>query len=373
MQKKIVIVSVINDLSTDQRVARTCSVLFEQNYQVLLIGRNQQKSKPLEKRDYDCKRIKLVFEQGPLFYFFFNMRLFFMLLFSKVDLLFANDLDTLLPNYLISKIKNIPLIYDSHEIFCEVPELQTNTTKKKIWELLEGFIVPKLKYCITVNESIANYFTNKYKVPFVFVRNIPNYKKILNLKSRTDLNLPLGKKIVILQGAGINIQRGAEELVESFKYLDDNYLLLIIGSGDVISTLKENASKLQLQNKIRFIDKIPALQLRHYTANSNLGVTIDKDTNLNYHFSLPNKVFDYMHAGIPILATKLPEIENLISKYQIGVFIENHDSKHIAQQISTFLNCNNYLEFKGNTVIAAIENNWETEKQKLIKLFSIIN
>jgi glycosyltransferase involved in cell wall biosynthesis len=373
MQKKKVIVSVINDLSTDQRVARSCSVLFEQNYQVLLIGRNQQKSKPLEKRDYDCKRIKLVFEQGPLFYLSFNMRLFFMLLFSKVDVLFANDLDTLLPNYLISKIKNIPLIYDSHEIFCEVPELQTNTTKKKIWELLEGFIVPKLKYCITVNESIANYFTNKYKVPFVFVRNIPNYKKILNLKSRTDLNLPLGKKIVILQGAGINIQRGAEELVESFKYLDDNYLLLIIGSGDVISTLKENASKLQLQNKIRFIDKIPALQLRHYTANSNLGVTIDKDTNLNYHFSLPNKVFDYMHAGIPILATKLPEIENLISKYQIGVFIENHDSKHIAQQISTFLNCNNYLEFKGNTVIAAIENNWETEKQKLIKLFSIIN
>ena len=317
--------------------------------------------------------MKLLFEQGPQFYLFFNIRLFFILLFTKADVLLANDLDTLLPNYLVSKLKGIPLIYDSHEIFCEVPELQNSPTKKRIWEKLESWIVPKLKKCITVNQSIANYFTNKYKVPFIFVRNIPHYPKLVSLKSRSELNLPLGKKIVILQGAGINIQRGAEELVEAFQYLDDNYLLLIIGSGDVIQQLKENAVKFQLQNKVKFIDKIPASELRHYTSNSNLGVTIDKDSNMNYHFSLPNKVFDYMHAGIPILATKLPEIEHLISKYHIGTFIENHEPKHIAQQISSFLNSNKYLEYKSNTVIASIENNWQTEKQKLIKLFNEIS
>ena len=370
MQKQKVIVSVINDLVTDQRVARTCSVLFELNYKVLLVGREQKSSKPLEKRDYDCKRMRLLFEQGPQFYLFFNIRLFFVLLFAKADLLVANDLDTLLPNYLVSKLKGIPLIYDSHEIFCEVPELQSNPSKKRIWEKLEGWIVPKLKKCITVNQSIADYFSKKYNVPFIFVRNIPDYTKIQSLKSRTDLNLPLGKKIVILQGAGINVQRGAEELVESFQFLDDNYVLLIIGSGDVIQQLKDNTVKLGLQNKVKFIDKIPASELRHYTANSNLGVTIDKDSNMNYHFSLPNKVFDYMHAGIPILATKLPEIENIVSRYHIGTFIENHEPQHIAQQISEFLNSSNYLEYKSNTVIAAIENNWKTEKQKLINLIN---
>ncbi len=368
MQKKRIIVSVINDLVTDQRVARTCSVLFELNYKVLLVGRQQKISKPLEKRDYDCIRMKLLFEQGPQFYVFFNIRLFFVLLFTKADVLLANDLDTLLPNYLVSKLKGIPLIYDSHEIFCEVPELQNSPSKKRIWEKLEGWIVPKLKRCITVNQSIADYFTNKYKVPFIFVRNIPHYPKLVSLKSRSELNLPLAKKIVILQGAGINVQRGAEELVEAFQYLDDNYLLLIIGSGDVIHQLKENTIKLQLQNKVKFIDKIPASELRHYTSNANLGVTIDKDSNMNYHFSLPNKVFDYMHAGIPILATKLPEIENLISKYHIGTFIENHEPQHIAQQIRSFINSDKYLEYKSNTVIAAIENNWKTEKQKLINL-----
>lgn len=370
MPKQKVIVSVINDLVTDQRVARTCSVLQEMNYEVLLVGREQKKSQPLPSRDYECKRMKLLFEQGPQFYLFFNIRLFFVLLFTKADLLFSNDLDTLLPNYLVSKLKGIPLVYDSHEIFCEVPELQASPAKKRIWERLESSIVPKLKYCITVNQSIATYFTNRYQAPFIFVRNIPDYKTIEKLKSRADLDLPVGKKIIILQGAGINVQRGAEELVESFNYLDDNYLLLIVGSGDVIGQLKENVIRFHMQNKVKFVDKIPALELRHYTANSNLGVTIDKDTNMNYHFSLPNKVFDYMHAGIPVLASRLPEIELVVKGSQIGTFIDHHDPKHIAERIDSFLESDEYLVCKSNTHIAAAQFNWQSEKQKLAKLLS---
>jgi glycosyltransferase involved in cell wall biosynthesis len=368
LQKKKIIVSVINDLVTDQRVARTCSVLQELDYEVLLVGRQKKDSQALTKRDYQCKRMTLLFEQGPQFYFFFNFRLFLFLLFHKADVFLANDLDTLWPNYIVSKLKRIKLIYDSHEIFCEVPELQANPTKKRIWEKLESRIVPKLKYCLTVNQSIAEYFTDKYKVPFAFVRNIPNYTKLDVVKTRVELNLPADKKIIILQGAGINVQRGAEELVEAFQYINDDFLLLIIGSGDVIHQLKANVVKLQLQNKVKFIDKIPAAELRQYTVNSDLGVTIDKDSNLNYHFSLPNKVFDYVHAGIPVLATKLPEIENIVKTYQVGTFIENHQPDHIAERIQSFLNSDDYLICKANTQKAAAENNWQTEKQKLIKL-----
>lgn len=370
MQKKKVIVSVINDLVTDQRVARTCSVLLECNYDVLLVGRVKSDSKPLEQRAYQCKRMKLFFEQGVLFYAFFNLRLFFVLLFTKADLLFANDLDTLLPNYLVSKIKGIRLIYDSHEIFCEVPELQANPSKKRIWEKLEKWIVPQLKQSITVNESIANYFTSKYKTPFVFIRNIPNYQNVEIVKSREELNLPLNKHIVILQGAGINVQRGAEELVEAFQFLDDSFVLLIIGGGDVIEHLKQNVNNFKIINKVIFIDKIPASELRQYTMNANLGVTIDKDSNMNYHFSLPNKVFDYMHAGIPILASKLPEIENIINKYKIGIFIDAHNPQHIANKINEIINDPDYPNYKTNTKLASLENNWLNEKQKLIKLIN---
>lgn len=373
MQKKKVIVSVINDLVTDQRVARTCSVLHDLNYEVLLVGRKKRDSPPLPEREYHCKRMKLLFEHGPQFYFFFNLRLFFVLLFNKADILFANDLDTLWPNYVVSNLKGIPLIYDSHEIFCEVPELKSHPTKKRIWEKIESGIVPQLDYCLTVNQSIAAYFTDKYNVLFQFVRNIPDYSKMEVVKSRSDLNLPIDKKIIILQGAGINIQRGAEELVEAFQYLSNEYLLLIIGSGDVIHQLKTNTVKFNLKDKVKFINKIPAKELRHYTANADLGVTIDKDTNLNYHFSLPNKVFDYLHAGIPILASRLPEIENIVKTYNVGTFIENHDPKHIAERIHEFLSSAEYLNSKANTKFAADENNWKTEKQKLEQLLNEVS
>jgi glycosyltransferase involved in cell wall biosynthesis len=373
LQKKKVIVSVINDLVTDQRVARTCSVLMECNYEVLLIGRVQKKSKPLEVRLYDCKRMKLLFESGILFYLFFDIRLFFVLLFTKADVLFANDLDTLLPNYLVSKLKGIPLIYDSHEIFCEVPELIAHPFKKRVWESLEKWIVPKLKQAITVNESIATYFFEKYQTPFIFVRNIPNYAPLVTPKSRIELGLPNDKHIVILQGAGINVQRGAEELVASFQFLTSDYILLIIGSGDVIQQLKSDVVKLKLSEKVIFFDKMSASDLRQYTINANLGITIDKDTNMNYHFSLPNKVFDYIHAGIPLLTSKLPEILNIVTTYQIGISIDNHHPEHIAKKINECITSEHYSTYRQNTKKAALDYNWETEKQKLMKLIQDIN
>lgn len=373
LKKKKVVISVINDLVTDQRVARTCDVFHELGYHVLLIGREQKNSLPLPQKPYVCERMKLIVEQGPLFYILYNLRLFFLLLFTNADVLFANDLDTLWPNYLVSKIKGSTLMYDSHEIFCEVPELRLRPVKKRIWQYLESWIVPNVNNAITVNQSIATYFTEKYKVPFQVVRNIPDYSSLRVMKTRAELQLPIDKKIIILQGAGINMQRGAEELVEAFQFLSDRFMLLIIGSGDVLPQLKQQVKALQLRPKVTFMDKIPATELRQYTMNSDLGISIDKDTNLNYHFSLPNKLFDYIHAGIPILATRLPEIEYIINQYDIGVFIDHHDPKHIALQIEGFMTSENYLRCKANTIKASVENNWQTEKEKLIRLIRHID
>ena len=298
-----------------------------------------------------------------------------MLLTRKSQLLIANDLDTLLPNFLISKLKGIPLIYDSHEIFTEVPELYHNRLKKKIWELLESCIIPKLKFCVTVNDSIAEFFYKKYGVPFLVVRNIPDTttRKLENLKSRHELGLPENKKIVLLQGAGINMDRGAEELVIAMKYLQEDIMLLIIGGGDVLEKLKQMTKDNSLTNKIRFISKIPAEELFHFTGNADLGITIDKETNLNYRFSLPNKIFDYIHAEVPILASRLVEIEKIISTYTIGDFIDQHDPRHIALKIEASLAHNDYKTWKLNLKTAKKENNWAKERLKWKNLFDSIS
>jgi len=283
-KKKKVIVSVINDLVTDQRVEKTCLLLTEMGYNVLQVGRIKRDSLPMPKKPYLTKRMKLIFEKGPFFYAEYNIRLFLLLLFRKSSLLVSNDLDTLWPNYLIHKLKNIPIVYDSHELFTETPEVIHRKFVKSTWEKIEGKIFPKLKDVITVCDSIAEIFKKKYSVDVQVVRNIPPKRSIKNPKTRQELNLPTDKKILILQGSGINIQRGAEELVDAMQYLSDNHLLLIIGGGDVIENLKNQATDLELNN-IKFLPKQQIEGLINFTRNADLGLTLDKDTNLNYRYS----------------------------------------------------------------------------------------
>ena len=370
MKKKRVILSVINDLVTDQRVNRTAGVLTELGFEVLLVGRRKFDSPVMTEREYETFRMRLLFEKGPWFYAEYNTRLFFLLLSRPAELLVSNDLDTLLPNYLVHNLKRVPLVYDSHEYFTATPELVDRPRVQRIWKWIEKSIVPKLKDCITVNASIANLFEKEYQVPFRVVRNIPNAPKLSETPTREELNLPADKKIVLLQGSGINIQRGAEEAVEAMQYLE-NVLLLIVGGGDVISLLKQKTNELKLQEKVKFVSRQTPEKLAGYTRNADLGLTIDKDTNINYRFSLPNKLFDYIHAGVPVLATPLVELKSIIQKYQIGAFIENHDPEHIAATIKAMFDDEKLLaEYKQNTARAAADLNWETEKKVLSEIFS---
>lgn len=365
-----VIVSVINDLVTDQRVNKVCHTLSSMDCDVLLVGRKMRGSPKMDSRGYHIHRMRLMFEKGPLFYAEYNLRLFFFLLFRKADMLVSNDLDTLLPNYLIRCLKKVPLVYDSHEYFTEVPELVNRKHIQAIWKFIERKIFPKLTDVITVNDSIADLFESDYGNRPHVVRNIPRKTEFITKVSRESLGLPNDKFILILQGSGINVQRGAEELVEAMEFVD-NAVLLFIGGGDVIDVLKEIAKRPELVGKIIFQPRVPYQQLMQYTAAADLGLTLDKSTNLNYKFSLPNKLFDYIQAGIPVLSSPLPEIEKIIIKYDVGDFIPDHNPKNIAQKINYMLNNQVLMDkWKKNCSFAASELTWENEEKVLKEIYS---
>ena len=370
--KKIAFVSVINDLVTDNRVNKTCMALIECGYDVTLVGRKLSNSLPIPNWTFKTIRLKMIFKKGPAFYFFFNFRLFFVGLINKTDLFYANDLDTLAPMFLLSKLKKKPLIYDSHELFCEVPELKASRIKKAIWQKLEGYIIPKLKTCITVNDSIAKIYEAKYNVPFYIIRNISDFDQTFIPKSRVQLSLPEDKKIILLQGAGINVDRGAEELIDSMEFVQ-NAVLYIIGSGDVWENLKQKVLfNKNIQNKVVLINKLPKSELINYTFNADIGLSIDKNTNLNYLYSLPNKIFDYIQAEIPILASRLPEIENIILQYKIGDFIDDHNPKTIANKLNEMLYSQQLSSYKKYLAIAKKEITWKSEKEKLLTIIKNI-
>lgn len=371
MAQKKVIISVINDIATDQRVRRTASAFSELNYQIIIVGRKLPQSLPVyEMNGLRVKRFNMPINKGPLFYALFQVRLILFLILKKADVLFSNDLDTLLPNYLVSRLKGSVLIYDSHEYFTGVPELQKNHFARKIWTKVESFIFPKLKNVITVNRSIANLYSQQYGNIVHVVRNVPDKtNKIIFdvVQWKRSVGFSDDKKVFILQGAGINIDRGAEEAVEAMKDVDA--MLLIIGGGDVFHQLKELADKHNVTHKVIIHPKISREELMVVTASCFAGLTLDKDTNINYRFSLPNKLFDYIHAEIPVIATDLPEVAAIVNVYRTGIVLSQNSPQAIANAMNGLISEKElYDDYKENCRIVATDLCWQSEKKVLIDL-----
>ncbi len=363
-----IIVSVTNDLVTDQRVRKVCNTLFSEGFDILLIGRKLPGSLPI-KRNYKTCRMRLLFKKGFLFYAEFNTRLFLKLLFVRKDILLSNDLDTLLPNYLVSRLFRKKLVYDSHELFTEVPELIHRPFVQNVWLSIERFIFPKLKNVLTVNRSIADIYNEKYKVPIHVIRNIssklPVFKPDQDLAEKVKGN----QKMLILQGSGINKDRGAEEAVAMMQYLE-NVVLVIVGGGDVFEKLKEISIDLKIQDKVKIVGKLPYEELLKYTQIADLGLSLDKGTNLNYEYSLPNKVFDYIQCQIPMMVSNRRVVAKLVRDNDIGVVFEKHEPKEMAKIVTdVFLNKAQLKKWQINLKKAAAIYNWENESEKLKEIY----
>jgi glycosyltransferase involved in cell wall biosynthesis len=369
-KKNRAIVSVTNDLYTDNRVDKVCLFLVLQGYEVLLVGRKLKNSKPLQERGYQTKRLHLIFEKGPFFYMEYNVRLFLLLLVKKCTFLVSNDLDTLLANYVTSKFKpSVRLVYDSHELFTEVPELTQRPFTRKVWESIEQWIFPRLKTVYTVNSSIANIYEKKYRKKIHVVRNISPQWNPSDIPTKKALGIPENEFLIIVQGAGINVHRGVEEAVEAMQFIN-HATLLIVGDGDVIPILKEMVKTLNLTEKVLFFAKRPYHEMMAFTYHADIGLSLDKPTNLNYTFSLPNKVFDYIHAGTPFIATDLTEIKNIVEKYEVGIIIEELKPELLAQKIKHLQeNPAFLLKMKGQCKIASETENWENETRVLATIY----
>ena len=360
---KRIIISVTNDLVTDQRVSKVCNTLKELGFDILLIGRKLPNSLPLD-RPYKTYRMSLLFNKGFLFYTEYNIRLFLKLLFTKKDILLANDLDTLIPNYLISRFLNKKILYDSHELFTEVPELINRPRVQKVWLKIEKNILPKLKNCYTVCQSIADYYNDKYNTDFKVIRNLPEKSKIEVTKFPFDVE---NKKIILYQGS-LNIGRGLELMIDTMQYLE-NSIFVIVGDGDITNQLKQQVVDLKMEDKVKFLGKLTPKELKSITPQANLGISIEEDLGLNYRFVLPNKIFDYIQAEIPILVSDLPEMRQIVDNHKVGEIIIDRNPIELANQIKEILKKNYSVNLQSAKKVLI----WSQEKEKLKAILNHLN
>ncbi|MBN1253459.1 MAG: glycosyltransferase [Bacteroidales bacterium] len=369
---KKVYLSVTNDLVAEQRVHKVALTLIKCGFKPVLVGIRFNNSKKHNNNLYETKQLRILFKRTFLFYAEYNFRLFFYLIFKKVSFLVANDLDTLLANYLVSKVKNLKLVYDSHEYYTEVPELNDRKLVKNIWLFIEKLILPKIKYSYTVCNSISDIYNQKYNINMKVVRNMPICDKREFEFRKYDIdNFVKGRKIILYQGA-VNVGRGINYVIDSMKFINDA-VLVIIGDGQVKSELEQSVKMNNLEDKVLFLGKIPFEDLIYYTKQADVGIILCQNISKSYEFSLPNRIFDFIQFGVPILSSDLPERRKIFEQANIGILTNNFEPENLAKEIKKLLFDKDFtLRIKEKMKILSKKYCWEIEEKKLIEIFKSI-
>ena len=359
---KHIFFTVTNDLSYDQRMQRICTSLAENGYAVTLVGRRRSFSLPLTTKKFNQKRLRCWFNKGKLFYGEYNLRLFFFLLFKKMDAICAIDLDTILPCLHISRWKKIPRIYDAHELFSELKEIVTRPAVQKVWTRIERKSVPEFRYGYTVSESIAEEFKRRYDVSYKTIRNVPVLKAFDTASGN--------KKFILYQGA-VNEARAFEYLIPAMQWV--NVPLIICGDGNFMPQLKELIRHYKLENKVELKGMLPPDELWKISQQARVGMAVAEKKGLNQYYALPNKFFDYIHAGLPQVTMNYPEYRKINQQFEVAVLIDNLEPERIAGAINNLLE-NDVLHdrLKENCLKARQELNWQNEEKKLLVFYQSV-
>ncbi len=379
-------------IKNDYRVIKTIKTLSEQ-YEIHLFYVNGtekdesifQNNVKLHATKYDVNfKSKLL--RNSFFCFEFNFYIGIVLNTQiKFDAVWSNDLPTLYPAYRIASKLDTKLIYDSHEIFVETINQffprESSFPKNIIYKFLikimrmhgsriEKKIVKKVDLFFSVNSSLCNYFEKKKKKKGLKVlMNLPNLAAATNVKEPFSFKRMFNweeEKIVILYQGAINEGRGLTLMVKAAKYLNNNTKLVILGNGTLKKNLVDFVDVNDLGEVVKFMDAVSVNDLPTYTAGADFGINLLEDFNLSKKLASPNKLFEYMHAGIPVLSSFSPENDIIYNKYQIGFQCENIPES-IAKKMNELseLEVEKRLLFKAQLLEAKDEYCWEKQEHVL--------
>ncbi|HVG16444.1 MAG TPA: glycosyltransferase, partial [Chitinophagaceae bacterium] len=281
---------------------------------------------------------------------------------KRADLICAIDLDTILPCLLISRIKSIPRVYDAHELFTEMKEVRSRPAVHKVWASIERFTVPRFRYGYTVSDGLRDEFYKRHGVSYSTIRNIPP----LDTEP-----LPIDTNAFILYQGMVNEGRGFEYLVPAMKKVD--HILLICGDGNFMSQLKALVKRHELEDKIIIKGLVLPSLLKDITRQAVIGINLVEREGLNQYYSLPNKFFDYIQAGVPQVTMDYPEYKILNDQYGVALLLEELNADAIADAINTLLDDEALRnKLRTNCILAKPELNWQQEEKKLIQFYDNI-
>lgn len=360
-------VLVSNDLSFDQRVKKTCKVLEDAGHEILLVGRELENSVPYEGPGV-AKRFKLKHKRGVRFYFKLQRAMISWLKEADIDAIWANDLDTLYPAVSIGRKRGLRVVYDSHEFFTEAAGLTNAPLKRLVWLMIEKYTVPKVGQMITVNNSIADSYRERYGIRVDVLRNMPVLSNIPEVEHRVPFEkygVRTDLPIMLLQGAFMDRDRGTVDAVNSLEKLTEVSLVLV-GAGVEWEESLERVDDPRWKGRLYCIPRLPYEELKKLTASADVGLSLDKALHTNYQLSLPNKLFDFIHVGLPIIASPMVEVMKIVEDNGVGVVATEVSTKGIADAVSQVFS--KPKEYWRESCLKARENlHWGTDAHIIIE------
>lgn len=287
------------------------------------------------------------------------------------DAIHCHDLNTLPAGYLLKRVMDTKLVFDSHELFNEMSN--KGVLEKKIGYFIERILINKTDRLIVVNPIVGNEFVERYGIrDFTVIQNIPDQSTEkspeTHIQLRERFRLSPTDKLIVYQG-GLLPDRGIEECVLAISTLPNEYKLILIGSGILEKEIREISKTNRVDDRVFFVGQVPSDELLYFTRQADIGLVMYKNTSRNNYLSTPNKIYEYLLAGIPIVSSDHPGKSSIIQKNNIGVCVKEKPD-HIAEGIRSI---GEKLEhYKMNCLKAQQYYRWDKEAEKLIDLYKTL-
>lgn len=361
-----------DDPYDDARVVREIRALTEMGFEVGVLH-GLFSDRPL-RRDYvGAKLVPVPLGKrrgGKLPFLTFYLRAFPLVVGLKGEAFHCQDLFSLPVAYIGAKLSGAWLIYDVHEYYIGTPALADRSLERAVWGAVERAFVRRADAVVTVCGSIADVLAKRYGIsrPYV-VRNLPELRRVpRNDSLRRWLRVPEAEPILLYQGV---LQRGRGLLVavEALRKLERGVLVLL-GDGEMREEVEGYVKRTGMDERVFMPGWVPLEKLPIYTASADVGLCLVENFGYSYYLSLPNKLFQYIMAGIPVLASDFPEMGRMVRETGTGLVADPSDPEDVADKARRLLeDISLWRRCSENARKAAEVYNWEVEKAKLYEIY----
>jgi glycosyltransferase involved in cell wall biosynthesis len=287
----------------------------------------------------------------------------------KADLYWANDVQTMRPAAAAARATGGRVVYDAHEVVWDVPTV--SWFRQRVWALIERTQIPKMDRVYTVCDPIADLMASRYRIPRpVVVLNAPRLELTAAASSHQDSPLNAyrkpGERIVLFHG-NLAPWRGIEQLIAATALLPQEYRLVILGHGAFRSILEEQVHRSGLDDRVTFLASVPPSEVPSWVVGADVGTIPIQNRGRSFEYTTPNKLFECLHVGLPLVVNDLPEIRKVVNEVDFGIVTDCSDPAAIAKAIEELLSDPaRYRQMRERARAAAPRYSWEQSEGAIL-------